>query len=135
MICCRAEIGARLRGPADLAGETLLHSVASPSLWPAALRHLGAVLPEGAGDVAFQDADSMRAATLAGLGVGLVSRRDAVVDIRDGRLVTPFGLDALAGLAAAEVPGFYLILPRAHRRVPLIATFCDWVTGENWEAA
>jgi LysR family glycine cleavage system transcriptional activator len=30
------------------------------------------------------------------------------------------------------VPGFYLVLPRAHRRVKTIAAFCDWITSENW---
>lgn len=134
IICCRPEIGARIAGPADLAGMTLLHSVASAGLWPVALRHLGVRAPVAAGDVAFQDAETMRRATLAGLGVGLVSRLDALADLRAGRLVAPLGEEALAGLPEAEVPGFYLVLPRAHRRVRLIAVFCGWILGEDWVA-
>lgn len=131
VICCRPEIGAGITTAADLPRFTLLHSVASRGMWPAALRHLGVTAPEGVGDLAFQDAETMRRATIAGVGVGLVSRLDALADLRDGRLVAPLG-DALADLPVAEVPGFYLILPRAHRRVPLIAAFRGWVLGEAW---
>lgn len=132
IICCRPEIGAQIRGAEDLARFTLLHSVASAAMWPAALRHLGVVLPAAEGGVAFQDAETMRRATLAGMGIGLVSRLDAIGDLRAGRLVAPLGEDALASLPEAEVPGFYLLLPRAHRRVRLIAAFCDWIGAEDW---
>ncbi|MGR3569036.1 MAG: LysR substrate-binding domain-containing protein, partial [Pseudooceanicola nanhaiensis] len=53
-------------------------------------------------------------------------------DIAAGRLVAPFGTEALSDMAEADVPGFYLVLPRAHRRVKTIAAFCDWITSENW---
>jgi LysR family glycine cleavage system transcriptional activator len=31
-----------------------------------------------------------------------------------------------------QVPGFYLVVPKAHRRVKTIATFCRWIEAENW---
>ena len=33
-----------------------------------------------------------------------------------------------------QVPGFYLVVPRAHRRVKTIATFCRWIEAEDWLA-
>lgn len=74
----------------------------------------------------------MRRATLAGLGVGLLSTIDAEEDLASGKLVAPFGLDVMAGMNEAQIPGFYLVLPKAHRRVKAIAVFCDWVAQENW---
>lgn len=80
----------------------------------------------------FHDAATMRRATITGLGVGLLSRNDALEDIANGKLVAPFGTDCLLDMPAEMVPGFYLIVPRAHKRVKTIAAFCDWITSENW---
>ena len=77
----------------------------------------------------------MRCATLSGMGIGLVSRVDAEHDILVGDLVAPLGVDALRDMPPGKVPGFYLVLPRVHRRVSGIASFCDWVTGQDWEEA
>ena len=74
----------------------------------------------------------MRRATVSGIGVGLVSRIDAIEDLQTGRLVAPLGEDALLGMGESDIPGFYLILPRAHRRVQTIQNFCDWITAEDW---
>jgi LysR family glycine cleavage system transcriptional activator len=76
----------------------------------------------------------MRRATIAGTGVGLLSRLDAAEDIRAGLVVAPFGIDALASMPVDQVPGFYLLVPRARRRLRSIAAFCDWVSRENWDA-
>lgn len=77
----------------------------------------------------------MRRATVAGTGVGLLSVLDAAEDIRAGLVVAPFGPDALAGMPAGEIPGFYLVVPRSRRRLKSIAAFCDWVIGEDWTKA
>jgi DNA-binding transcriptional LysR family regulator len=74
----------------------------------------------------------MRRATIAGMGVGLLSVFDAIEDIRSGALVAPLGLVALRNMARETIPGFYLILPRSRRRVTNIAAFCEWIAGENW---
>ena len=83
--------------------------------------------------LAFHDAAAMRSATLSGMGIGLLSRRDAERDMRTGDLVAPLGVDALRGMPPGKVPGFYLVLPRAHRRISGVSSFCDWVTGQDWE--
>ena len=133
VICCTSEVAARLRAPQDLLGETLLHPVVQNSLWKDILAFYGLEAEQEGSEIAFHDAATMRRATLSGVGVGLISRVDAEGDIRSGELVAPFGLDALLGMDAAQVPGFYLVLPRAHRRVSGVANFCNWITGQNWQ--
>lgn len=132
VICCAPALAANLKRPADLLGQPLMHPMLSSELWPNVLRHMGVAPAEARGDLRFQDAATMRGAARAGLGVGLISRIDAVDDLETGKLVAPFGLDVMTKMPAAQVPGFYLVLPRAHRRVKPIAAFCDWVMSENW---
>ena len=76
----------------------------------------------------------MRRATLAGMGMGLVSAIDAMDDLRQGRLIAPLGIDALSSMKEEDIPGFYLVVPRGYRRVKTIAAFCDWIKGEDWSA-
>ena len=76
----------------------------------------------------------MRRATLAGLGVGLISTIDAQEDLENGKLVAPLGSDVLKDMPADQIPGFYLVLPKAHRRVRPIAAFCKWLESEDWGA-
>lgn len=130
--CCSPSLAARISSPADLMGMTLLHPVLANTLWRRVLAHLGVQAPELANEIQFQDAATMRRATLSGLGVGLISILDAAEDLQSGRLVAPFGLDALKDMAEADIPGFYMILPRAHRRVKSVTTFCDWANAEDW---
>lgn len=132
VICCTPDIARRLRHPADLLAETLLHPILTDRLWSDILAHLGVTLAPQTQAIRFQDAATMRRATLAGLGVGLISRIDAVEDLEAGRLVAPFGTSVMEGMPPEQVPGFYLVLPRSHRRVKPIAAFCDWIMAEDW---
>lgn len=132
IICCAPELAEQIRTPEDLTGQTLLHPVLARTLWSRVLRHLGLDAQEVAGEIEFQDAATMRRGTISGMGVGLVSTMDALRDIKAGRLVAPLGTDALSGMTLHDVPGFYLIIPKAHKRVKTIATFCDWVAAEDW---
>ncbi len=146
ILCCTAAIAQRIQTPADLTRFKLLHPVSTRRLWDQALEHLNArghVSTEGqlgvdrqdsAGVMEFHDAATMRRATLSGLGVGLLSRIDAVQDIATGKLVAPFGVAALADMPLDQVPGFYLVLPRGHRRVETVAAFCDWIVAEDWQS-
>lgn len=132
VICCTPEIARQIGGPEDLGAVPLLHPVLAPELWPNILRHLGVPARGTSHDIRFQDAATMRRGTLAGLGVGLISTIDAAEDLKLGKLVAPFGTAVMQGMGEAEVPGFYLILPKAHRRIAIIAAFCNWVETENW---
>lgn len=131
-ICCTPDLARRIGSAADLAGLPLLHPVLSHDLWPNVLRHLGVEGRGNSGDIRFQDAATMRRATVAGLGVGLISTIDAEEDLKLGKLVAPLGRDPMIGMPEGQIPGFYLVLPKAHRRVKPIATFCKWVESENW---
>lgn len=132
ILCCTAEIAKTIRSPQDLTAYSLLHPVLSRHLWAQVLAHLDVASPEQASVLEVHDAATMRRATISGLGVGLISQIDALQDIEAGRLVAPLGLDALADMPEGQVPGFYLVLPRAYKRVKTVAAFCDWITSEDW---
>ena len=135
VICCTPELAARIDSRLDLADQQRLHPVLKNSLWSDILEFLGVQAPDDASVLAFHDAATMRCATLSGMGIGLISRVDAERDILAGNLVAPLGVDALRDMPPETVPGFYLVLPRGHRRVSGIASFCDWMTGQDWEEA
>ena len=132
IICCSPALAQKIKTPADLSKQTLLHPVLARSLWSRVLSHLGQTACDPAGEIEFQDAATMRRGAINGLGVGLVSEIDSQEDLESGRLVAPLGVDALKDMDEADIPGFYLVLPKSHRRIKAVATFCDWITQENW---
>ncbi|MFT4149042.1 MAG: LysR substrate-binding domain-containing protein [Paracoccaceae bacterium] len=131
VICCTPALAETVATPADLTRHTLLEPVLDGSFWADVLEFLGAGAPETPSRLAFHDAATMRRATVSGLGIGLLSHAYAEEEIRAGRLAAPLG-DALAGMPQAKVPGFYLVLPRSHRRSRPVAAFCDWILAEDW---
>lgn len=135
VICCTPDLARRIGAPADLLSLPLLHPMLSDRLWPDVLRHLGVEGGPRMGETRFPDAATMRRATVAGLGVGLLSVIDAEEDLKLGKLVAPFGRDVMRAMPPEQVPGFYLVLPRAHRRMKPIEAFCRWVEGEDWQTA
>lgn len=134
LICCTPEMAQTIRKPEDLLNLPLLHPVLAEGLWANILHHLGVQGSQRPGDARFSDAATMRRATLAGLGVGLLSSIDAAEDLALGKLVAPLGRDVMQDMPRHQVPGFYLVLPKSHRKIPAIAAFCDWVQAEDWQA-
>lgn len=134
MIVCTPDLARQVTSPQDLRNVPLLHPMLSSDLWPNVLRHLGVEGRSSRNDIQFQDAATTRRGTLAGLGVGLVSTIDADEDLAMGRLVAPFGRTVMQEMPDHQVPGFYLVLPKAHRRVKTIAAFCRWVEAQDWNA-
>ncbi len=132
IICCTPEIGAQIHGPEDLIRFTLLDTVKSKRFWSDILRHLGVESVGLDGSIGFDDAASMRRATLQGIGVGLVSVPDAEADLKSGALVAPLGMGALDGMPAEEVPGFYLVIPRGHLRLRPVAALHRWLVAQDW---
>ena len=133
VICCTPALARQIIGPQTLRDLPLLHPVLAPGLWPKVLRHLGVADRTGKADMQLQDAATMRRATLAGLGIGLISKIDAAEDLKLGKLVAPFGAEVMHRMPEDQIPGFYLVLPRAHRRVRTIAAFCRWIEAEAWD--
>lgn len=132
-ICCIPEMARQISQPADLMKLPLLHPVLSDRLWPDVLAHLSVEGDVNHADTRFQDAATMRRATVAGMGVGLISTIDADEDLKLGKLVAPFGRGVMRQMPQDRVPGFYLVLPKGHRRVKAIAAFCKWVQSERWD--
>ncbi|MFC5386688.1 LysR substrate-binding domain-containing protein [Aquamicrobium segne] len=134
VICCTPQIGAQISSAADLTRFTLLDTIKSMRLWPDILHFLGVELVDGDHNIGFDDAASMRRATLQGIGVGLVSVPNAEEDLRSGALVAPLGRDALSGMNPQDVPGFYLVIPRGHLRVKGVAALHRWLVQQDWSA-
>lgn len=132
IICCTPSIGEKIKSAQDLTQFTLLDAVKSKRLWPDILRHLQVEKTDGDRSIGFDDAATMRRATLQGIGVGLVSVIDAEEDLRSGSLVAPLGRDALTGMKPEEVPGFYLVVPKGHLRVKAVAALHRWLTQQDW---
>jgi LysR family glycine cleavage system transcriptional activator len=135
VICCTPQIGAQIKSAQDITRFTLLDTVKSKRLWPDILRHLRLERPEGDRSIGFDDAATMRRATLQGIGIGLVSVIDAEEDLRSGALVAPLGRDALVDMKPDEIPGFYLVVPRGHLRVKAVAALHRWLIQRDWRSA
>lgn len=133
MICCTSGIGEQIKSAQDLTRFTLLDTVKSKRLWPDILRHLKVEQTSGDRSIGFDDAASMRRATLQGIGIGLVSVIDAEEDLKSGALVAPLGPAALSDMPADEVPGFYLVLPKGHLRVKAVASLHRWLAQQDWK--
>lgn len=132
IICCTPAIGQQISSAQDLTRFTLLDTVKSKRLWPDILRHLKVEQTDSDRSIGFDDAATMRRATLQGIGVGLVSVIDAAEDLRSGALVAPMGQDALADMPSDEVPGFYLVVPKGHLRAKAVAALHRWLTQQDW---
>lgn len=132
IICCTPRIGDKIRSAQDLTQFTLLDTVKSKRLWPDILRHLAVEKTDSDRSIGFDDAATMRRATLQGIGVGLVSVIDAEEDLRSGALVAPLGRDAIANMKPEEVPGFYLVVPKGHLRVKAVSALHRWLTQQDW---
>ncbi|MHA6687626.1 LysR substrate-binding domain-containing protein [Mesorhizobium sp. A556] len=132
IICCTPTLGEKIKSAQDLTQFTLLDTVKSKRLWPDILRHLAVEKTDSDRSIGFDDAATMRRATLQGIGVGLVSVIDAEEDLRSGALVAPLGRDAITGMMPEEIPGFYLVMPKGHLRVKAVAALHRWLTQQNW---
>jgi LysR family glycine cleavage system transcriptional activator len=132
IICCTPAIGEQIKAAEDLTRFTLLDLVKSKRLWPDILMHLRVEQTDGDRSLGFDDAATMRRATLQGIGVGLVSVIDADEDLRSGALVAPLGRDVLVDMGKEEIPGFYLVVPRGHLRVKAVAALHRWLVQQDW---
>lgn len=132
IICCTPAIAKEIRSPQDLPRFTLLDTVKSKRLWPDILRHLGVEQTESDRSIGFDDAATMRRATMQGIGVGLISVIDAEEDFRSGALVAPLGRDVLVDMRPEDVPGFYLVMPKGHLRMKAVASLHRWLTQQDW---
>lgn len=134
IICCTPAIAEEIKSAKDLTRFTLLDTSKSKRLWPDILRHLEVEQTNGDRSIGFDDAATMRRATLQGVGIGMISVIDAEEDLRSGALVAPLGRDALVDMKPEEVPGFYLVVPRGHLRVKAVAALHRWLIQQDWRS-
>lgn len=72
------------------------------------------------------DNEAILKATLSGIGVGLVSKPEAIEAITAGDLVAPLGVDLLSQLPDQKIPKFYLIKQNNKKESPLMKHFTQW---------
>ena len=122
---CAPALAARLKSPADLAAETLLHVVGFETGWPHWLAQAGApdVLDSARAILCDTTVVVMDLARRAE-GVGLVRSSFAGDALAAGELAVPF--DQVLSLDEA----FYLVEPRTRALRPEAAAFRDWLFEE-----
>ena len=135
IICCCPNMAEKITQPADLLQFILLQPARSKRLWPEILRFLAVDPPPLDRSLTFDDAATMRRAAHQGLGIGLISVLDAKEDIAAGKLVAPFGMDALRDMPTETVPGFHLITTKTRLRSKPVAALHRWLLEQDWENA
>ncbi len=113
-----------LRVPNDLARATLIHSV-NALTWAEYLRRMGepGLTP---GHELWLDRSTMAIeAAVSGLGIVLESEILAAEELRDGRLVAPFG----EGHFHVEATSYYLVRSKSSRRGSNLGAFETWLRG------
>ncbi len=121
---CSPEVAARLKDPADLRNERLLHVLGYQEGWGTWLNAAGAsAVDPGKG---LQLDTSLMAFELAAQGAGVALGRTSLAEkeLPSGRVVAPFDM---------RVPineGFYLIEQRAAKVHPDAQLFSKWIVGQ-----
>ncbi len=121
---CAPRLAAELRGPADLAGATLLHVSHWGEDWPRWLAAAGVVEPSaplGIRGLSFGSYAMTLQAAIDGVGVALAPRLYILDDIAAGRLTTPFGP------AVPMVLSWYLVYRASRREDAGFGPFRDWL--------
>ncbi len=117
---CAPALAGRLRGPADLAPDTMLRVAHAPEDWPAWLGAAGLRGVKAQGPL-FEFYGQALQAAADGVGVALGIRPYVDDDLAAGRLVTPFALPVPKGM------GWFLIFRSIRRREPAFVAFRDWI--------
>lgn len=112
--------------------ELMTHRLISPwvqnSLWMDIFDMLGTKLDMMNEEFLYlHDNEAILKATLSGMGVGLVSKPEAVEAIAAGALIAPLGIDLLDQLPDQKIPKFYLIRQHNKDESPLIKHVTQWV--------
>ncbi|MBD3897282.1 transcriptional regulator GcvA [Halomonas sp. ML-15] len=118
---CSPRLG--LKEPDELVRHTLLHfSSPTPVDWAAWQRQVQVPGLDVSASMLFSDETHGIAAALDGQGVALMSRYLIEEELRQGRLVQPFGPEIQAA-------PFHLVYPPERLEEPAIAAVRDWIMG------
>jgi LysR family glycine cleavage system transcriptional activator len=111
-----------LRAPTDLARATLIHSV-NALTWVDYLRRVGAGELKPNHELWLDRSTMAIDAAVEGLGVVLESEILAADELRDGRLIAPFGDTAYT----VEATSYFLVRSPGYRSGPQLAVFEKWL--------
>jgi len=114
----------KLKTPADLARQTLLHAEATSDAWRMWLLAAGATGVDPESGQVLSDTTAAIQAAIDGIGVAISDRKFIARELKERKLVTPFPIDMPSGGA------FYFVYPEARADDRRIATFRDWVLAE-----
>jgi DNA-binding transcriptional LysR family regulator len=118
---CTPTLAARLKQPADLARETLLHSMMRPDGWDIWLAAQGVHDIAAAKGPRFANAALAYQAAIEGLGVAIAQYPYVEADLAAGRLVSPFPLPV------GTDQGYYLVCAKRRANQPMIRMFRKWI--------
>ncbi|MEI2418428.1 transcriptional regulator GcvA [Orrella sp. JC864] len=123
---CAPDKLSRLREPADLAHETLLHTLARPDYWQIWLRAAGVEHIDLMRGLRYESSALAYEAALAGYGVVIAQKALVEKELQEGTLVMPFEL--VVDLGAHS---YYFVLPPPtyKRHTPELAQFRRWVAS------
>lgn len=117
---CAPSLARALRRPADVLGQTRLHSMMRPYAWSDWLKGAGLDSTSGSSQRFSNSALALQAA-IDGLGVAIVQRAYLEPDVASGRLVVPFKATVKTSLS------FYLVSSRKKAHQPKIKQFRAWL--------
>jgi LysR family transcriptional regulator of beta-lactamase len=117
---CSPAIAARLREPADLAGEVLLRSYRSDE-WVLWFEAAGVVCPVVRGTV-FDSSLTLAEAAAQGEGVALLPSRMFTRELQQGRLVRPFDIEIASG-------GYWLTRLKSRAETQAMQVFRTWLVA------
>lgn len=122
---CHPSVARRIRSPADLLRQPLLHHVNFPgnwALWCKAHGVDGRALKLGAG---FDLAAGLIEAVVANMGVAVVQCCLIEREVAEGRVAVPLDMVASTGR------GYYLCVPKARAETTALAAFRAWLLAQK----
>jgi LysR family glycine cleavage system transcriptional activator len=121
---------AKLKSPSDLAGRTLLHSLARPDDWMHWLNAAGLTGIDPFAGLKYQSSVMVYQAAIEGQGIAIAQKFLVEDDLRRRRLVQPFAITCDRGNYT-----YYLIYPKNRLRNPSFRTFRQWLVEQTLEAS
>jgi LysR family glycine cleavage system transcriptional activator len=109
------------RRPEELAGQTLLHSLARPDDWANWLAAAGAGSVDTYRGLRFESSSLAYQAAIEGMGVAIAQRCLVQEDLKAGRLVLPFDFSHKDGC------GYFMIYLPALAQERRLVEFRDWI--------
>lgn len=121
VLVCAPSLARSLRRPADILGQTLLHSMMGPNAWSVWSRGVGLEGAQPGNRQQFSNGTLALQAAVDGLGVAIVQRAYLEPDLGSGRLVIPLK-------DTVKTPfSFYLVSSRKKADQPKIKQFHAWL--------